>query len=261
MLNMITEILTDLSKDDECNVVLFSSSGQHFCQGLDFTDLVNSTDKRSKSCQEWAKTISELFQALVKFPKPLIAAVQGNVSGLGVMLIPYFDITICSEKSIFETNYLKSGQFPEGYSFLNSITNQNLVNMKILNKLMYLLITFRQIKRIIWLGEKISSSEAVSHGFITKSSTHQKTFEESLTYAKKMSTYSQDVSIKKHIIIMLFSICKLQVYMNMKKLRLLNIGTNKILDQLKEDEITLSLSLISNTFCENYKHFISKGSW
>lgn len=130
MLTMITEILTDLSRDEECKVILFSSSGQHFCQGLDFTDLVNSTDKRSKSCCEWAKAISELFQALIKFPKPLVAAVQGNVSGLGVMLIPFFDITICSDKSCFETSYTRSGQFPEGYSLLSTITDRNLVNIQ-----------------------------------------------------------------------------------------------------------------------------------
>lgn len=129
MLTMITEILTDLSGDEECKVILFSSSGQHFCQGLDFTELVNSTDKRNKSCFEWAKTISELFQALIKFPKPLVAAVQGNVSGLGIMLIPFFDITICSDKSCFETSYTRLGQFPEGYSLLSSITDKNLVNI------------------------------------------------------------------------------------------------------------------------------------
>ncbi|KAL5289990.1 hypothetical protein ACFFRR_009777 [Megaselia abdita] len=225
MLNKITDIFTDLSDEDECKVILFSSSGQNFCQGLDFTDLVNLTDKRNKSCQDWAKSISELFQAMIKFPKPLLTAVQGNVSGLGVMLIPLFDITICSEKSVFETSYIKSGQFPEGYCLLNAISDRNLV------------------KRMVWLGEKISSSEAVSHGFITKSTQPQKTFEETLSYAKQISTYSQDV------------------YTNMKKLRFTNLGTNKILDQLKEDEITLSKSLISDTFCENYKHFISKGSW
>lgn len=135
MLNKITEIFTDLSEDNECKVILFSSSGQHFCQGLDFTDLVNCTDKRSKSCHEWSKSISELFQALIKFPKPLIASVQGNVSGLGVMLIPLFDITICSEKSIFEASYIKSGQFPEGYSFFNAITDKNLVNRKKIYKI------------------------------------------------------------------------------------------------------------------------------
>lgn len=129
MLKKITEIFTDLSRDDECKVILFSSSGQNFCQGLDFADLVNSTEKRNKICQEWSKTISELFQELIKFPKPLVAAVQGNVSGLGVMLIPLFDITICSDKSVFETNYTKSGQFPEGYCLLNAVIDNSLVNV------------------------------------------------------------------------------------------------------------------------------------
>lgn len=125
MLNRISEILKDIKTDDDCRVVLFSSTGQHFCLGLDYLEFGDSEEDKKNI----TNSVYEIFEALITFPKPLIANIQGNVSGLGVMLLPLFDITFCSDKSIFETDYIKFEKYPEGYSAFSSISNNSLVSI------------------------------------------------------------------------------------------------------------------------------------
>lgn len=48
------------------------------------------------------------------FNKLLIAGVHGPAVGLGVMMLPYFDMVFASDKATFYTPYTKLGQIPEG---------------------------------------------------------------------------------------------------------------------------------------------------
>jgi peroxisomal 3,2-trans-enoyl-CoA isomerase len=48
------------------------------------------------------------------FNKPLVAAVHGPAVGLGVTMLPYFDMVFASDKATFYSPYIKLGQVPEG---------------------------------------------------------------------------------------------------------------------------------------------------
>lgn len=58
--------------------------------------------------------------AMAAFPKLLICGVDGACSGLGVTMLPLFDLVFASESATFSIPHVKSGQFPEGLSFLKS---------------------------------------------------------------------------------------------------------------------------------------------
>ena len=51
---------------------------------------------------------------LVAFPKPIIAGVNGSAMGLGVTMLPLFDLVYASDSADFYLPYSRLGQVPEG---------------------------------------------------------------------------------------------------------------------------------------------------
>lgn len=56
---------------------------------------------------------SEFVRAALSFPKPLVAAVNGQAIGCGVAILPLCDVVYASDKATFYTPYTQLGQVPE----------------------------------------------------------------------------------------------------------------------------------------------------
>jgi 1,4-dihydroxy-2-naphthoyl-CoA synthase len=63
-------------------------------------------------------TFREFVKSLALFSKPLVAGVHGAAVGLGVTMLPFFDMVFASDKATFYTPYAKIGQIPEGAAVL-----------------------------------------------------------------------------------------------------------------------------------------------
>ncbi|XP_033229938.1 uncharacterized protein LOC117181418 [Belonocnema kinseyi] len=115
----LRDILSVLKKDDECRVVLLTSTGTSFCEGLDLSTLLQSDkEKRKRNAEEMANAVKDFIKCLATFTKPLVAGVQGAAVGLGVTILPLFDLVIASDKATFYTPYGKLGQIPEGAAIM-----------------------------------------------------------------------------------------------------------------------------------------------
>jgi len=66
----------------------------------------------------WYVAIREFLKSLALFSKPLVAGVHGAAVGLGVTMLPFFDMVFASDKATFYTPYAKLGQVPEGAAIL-----------------------------------------------------------------------------------------------------------------------------------------------
>ncbi|XP_070575753.1 chromodomain Y-like protein 2 [Ptychodera flava] len=100
---------------DDSKVVMLSGSGSVFCSGVDLNYLTSkAADGRRKTALEMAQALRDLVDAVIKFPKLLVAAVNGPAVGLGVALLPLCDIVYASDKACFHTPYARLAQTPEG---------------------------------------------------------------------------------------------------------------------------------------------------
>jgi enoyl-CoA hydratase/carnithine racemase len=51
-----------------------------------------SADKQRRSAESLAYAVKKLLSSLIAFPKVIIAAVNGTARGLGVTMLPFFDM-------------------------------------------------------------------------------------------------------------------------------------------------------------------------
>ena len=84
---------------------------------MDLTLLTHdgSTDKQRRAAESLASAIKRLIKQLLASSKILVAAVNGKASGLGVTMLPYFDLVYASDKAEFSMEYARLGQIPEGF--------------------------------------------------------------------------------------------------------------------------------------------------
>ncbi len=121
----LIDALKQLGNDPECRGVLVTGLGGVFCQGIDLTLLANETsqDKQKKAAEALANAIKRLIKAMLGFNRILVAAVNGNARGLGVTLLPFFDIVYANDKAEFVLDHGRLGVMPEGFATYTKIAN------------------------------------------------------------------------------------------------------------------------------------------
>lgn len=113
----IIDAMRLLMEDSHCKAVMMTGLGRTYSQGVDLTLLTfESVEKQKKSAEHLAHGIRKFVQYLLGYKKLLVAAVNGHAHGLGVTLLPLFDIVYANDKALFTTDYAKIGQIPEAFA-------------------------------------------------------------------------------------------------------------------------------------------------
>ncbi|KAL2736633.1 hypothetical protein V1477_013142 [Vespula maculifrons] len=107
MYQEIENILNDSSKNDSINMVVLTGTGDFFTSGNDISMLYSIENFTS---------FKNFIDALITFPKLLIAIVNGPAIGIGTTMLGLFDIVYASEKAYFHTPFTKLGLVAEGCS-------------------------------------------------------------------------------------------------------------------------------------------------
>ncbi|KAI4504660.1 hypothetical protein M0802_000210 [Mischocyttarus mexicanus] len=100
----IANILNNFSKDDSVHMVVLTGKGHFFTSGNDINIL--SSDS---SAENFLMTFKNFVDALITFPKLLVAIVNGPAIGVGTTLLALCDIVYASEKAYFYTPFTKLG--------------------------------------------------------------------------------------------------------------------------------------------------------
>src|SRR5712671_4191206 len=109
---LMGELLTNLrnlAEEREIKVVIVAGSGPGFCAGHDLRELRSQPQR--EIYQAVFKRCSELMQAIVALPKPVIAQVHGIATAAGCQLVATCDLAVAAEEARFATPGVNIGLF------------------------------------------------------------------------------------------------------------------------------------------------------
>lgn len=136
----------------DVRVLVLTGNGRAFCAGADlqrFRDDYETFIREGKASDFYKRSLPELFY---RFPKPLLAAVNGAAVGVGMTLTLACDIRIAAHSAYFCAPFVHIGLTPE---FGSTFCLPRLVGYP---------------KTMEWLltGRKISSAEALANRLINQ---------------------------------------------------------------------------------------------
>lgn len=141
----LADLLNEADKDDNITVVLVYGAGDSFSAGNDLEDFMKNPPGPGDSPQ------LRLINALIRFSKPLVAAVHGVAIGGGTTILTHFDFVYAAESARFQIPFINLALVPEyGSSF--SLPRQ---------------IGYLQAAELILLGGAFHAARASELGLVT----------------------------------------------------------------------------------------------
>lgn len=138
--------LGDAQADEAVRVVLLSGEGAGFCAGNDLTDFLNSPPLSAEH------PALRFLRLLPTFPKPLLAAVHGQVIGIGVTMLLHCDLVVAARSAQFSLPFVSLGLVPEAGSSL----------------LLPRLVGTQRAAELLLLGKPFDAATAASFGLVNR---------------------------------------------------------------------------------------------
>jgi len=101
-----------LANDEALRAVILSGSGKTFCGGADINWMRASLELSREENVSDAKRMSDMFAALDRCPRPVIARIHGAALGGGAGLVAVCDVAIASDDAQFGFTEIKLGILP-----------------------------------------------------------------------------------------------------------------------------------------------------
>ena len=150
----VSELKASLSRaaaDESVRAVLLTSAGDDFCSGADLAALRKIADASVLENRDDARSMMELFVAMRRLPKPVVAAVRGRALAGGCGLATACDVVLAARSAQFGYPEVKIGFVPA-------------MVMAILRRSVSEKIAFELIVR----GEDVSAERAAEVGLATR---------------------------------------------------------------------------------------------
>jgi enoyl-CoA hydratase/carnithine racemase len=114
LMQALQEALDRAEKDDDSRVIVIAADGPAFCAGHDLKEMTaerGAADGGKAAFAALFTQCSELMQAIVRHPKPVIAEVQGIATAAGCQLVASCDLAVASSAARFATPGVNIGLF------------------------------------------------------------------------------------------------------------------------------------------------------
>lgn len=225
LMNEIKSTLILLRNYPSVRSVLIRSSGRQFCRGIDVSYLIQTNaEKRKNAAQVLSGHLRNFLQTLASFNKPLVAALSGDVLGLGVTILPLFEAVIASDNATFCTPYAVFGHLPEAMKIFTSTKN----------------LKPKAITDLLYLSKKVSASTAMDYGLVTEVVIPEKLHDKANSIAKKLASLSSQA-------------------LKSTKISLRQDLMSRLDDQLIAEQKKLTQQWITSECQEKFKQFVSRG--
>ncbi|KIL50118.1 hypothetical protein KP77_14930 [Jeotgalibacillus alimentarius] len=150
MMTELQEVLNELKRDADLQVLVLKGEGKGFCSGGDIKAMLKMNGE--EDFQHFMKVINDLSITLYTMPKITVSAIHGAAAGLGLSLALATDVVIAEEQSKLAMNFIGIGLVPDGGGHF--FMQERLGSQKALHT--------------IWRGEIMNGQEAYSLGLIDK---------------------------------------------------------------------------------------------
>lgn len=103
MLAELAQALDDLHGERRVRSVILTGAGSAFCAGMDLVEM-QETAQQPHALEQWhhdAEAYRGLLESMLRFPKPIIAAVNGPAAAGGAGLICACDIVVAAPEAKF----------------------------------------------------------------------------------------------------------------------------------------------------------------
>jgi len=146
MYTRLADIFNEAAEDEETRVVLWHGAGDTFSAGNDLGDFLKNPPGPDNFPQ------GHLMDALIRFEKPIVAAVQGAAIGGGTTMLTHCDFVYAGESAKFEVPFINLALVPEfGSSFSIPARMGHL-----------------RAAELFLLGEPFTATRAVELGLVTR---------------------------------------------------------------------------------------------
>ena len=176
MLDALARGLGEMTDDGDVHAIVLKAEGPVFCAGHDLKELTahrSDDDKGRAHYKEVMEKCASVMQAIVRSPKPVVAAVQGTATAAGCQLVASTDLAVAAEHAKFCTPGVNIGLF---CSTPMVALSRN--------------VSRKRAMEMLLLGEMISAEEAVDFGLINRVSASGKVFDEAYDMARAIAQKS-----------------------------------------------------------------------
>lgn len=163
----LTDLLAESADNDDVRVLVLTGAGEGFCSGADMSTFAGKDDGDMSDLP----LIGNLHRPLHSFPKPLMAAVNGVAVGMGVTMLPHFDIAYASTEATFATPFVRLGivvEYASSYTLPRLIGRQRAAEMAL-------------------RGTPIDAQTAYEWGLVNRLFAPQNLLEETLKVAREIA--------------------------------------------------------------------------
>lgn len=117
LLSRLDEALSELEADDSVSCLILTGSGRGFCSGADLQMLADRTVSTGIEGVRFMWSLQETLLRLYRYPKPVIAAVNGAAVGAGFSLALACDFILAARSARFSMIFGQLGLVPDLGSF------------------------------------------------------------------------------------------------------------------------------------------------
>jgi 2-(1,2-epoxy-1,2-dihydrophenyl)acetyl-CoA isomerase len=113
MVTQFREALAWANSDPEVRVVVVTGEGKAFCSGIDLRelDMLHQLEPR-ELVERIYGSFQGMVQAIIRLPKPVIAAINGDALGAGLDLALACDIRVARASARLSALYVRIGLVP-----------------------------------------------------------------------------------------------------------------------------------------------------
>ena len=166
----------ELSSDDEVAAIVIAANGTAFCAGHDLKEMTAHRRDPDGGREFYRQTMSKcatLMQAIVKCPKPVIAAVHATATAAGCQLVATCDLAVAAETAKFCTPGVNIGLFCS--TPMVALTRN---------------VPRKRAMEMLLLGDMISAADAAHYGLVNCMVPADQVMHGALEFARRISAKS-----------------------------------------------------------------------